>query len=145
MVRRMILAATALCAACAPAPLPEPVPLAAPCTVTDGDTIRCGEERIRLLAIDAPEKPGACREGRACAPGDPVASTESLRVAVAQGGLTVRRVGKDRYGRTLALVSAGGIDLSCHQLEQRQAIYVRRWDDSRAVARTCPAVVSASE
>ena len=25
-----------------------------PCTVTDGDTLRCGEERLRLTGIDAP-------------------------------------------------------------------------------------------
>jgi len=29
--------------------------LATACIVTDGDTIRCGDERIRLLAIDAQE------------------------------------------------------------------------------------------
>ena len=28
------------------------------CTVTDGDTVRCNGERIRLLGIDAPELPG---------------------------------------------------------------------------------------
>ncbi len=53
------------------------------CTATDGDTIRCGNERIRLLGIDAPELPGHCREGRRCAPGDPYAATTSLRKAIA--------------------------------------------------------------
>jgi endonuclease YncB( thermonuclease family) len=51
------------------------------CSVTDGDTIRCGDERIRLLGIDAPELPGHCRSGRNCAPGDPYASTSSLTAA----------------------------------------------------------------
>lgn len=51
-----------------------PTELVAGCTVTDGDTIRCGAERIRLLGIDAPELPGHCRSGRACAPGDPYGS-----------------------------------------------------------------------
>ena len=140
MVRRTMIALALLCASCAPAALPEPVPILAPCTVTDGDTIRCGEERIRLLGIDAPEKPGTCRPGRTCAPGDPVASADSLRAALAGGGLTIRRTGKDRYGRTLALVAAGGVDLSCHQLAQGHAVYVARWDDGRAVAQTCPAL-----
>lgn len=135
MVRAVILAAALLCASCAP--LPSPVPLEGPCTVTDGDTIRCGEERIRLLAIDAPETAGHCLKGRTCAPGDPVAATESLRVALAQGGLLIRRMGRDRYGRTLAMVSAGGADLSCHQLQQGHAIYVERWDNRRAVAQSC--------
>lgn len=33
------------------------------CTVTDGDTLRCGSEWIRLLGIDALELPGHCRSG----------------------------------------------------------------------------------
>jgi endonuclease YncB( thermonuclease family) len=41
------------------------------CTVTDGDTIRCNGERIRLLGIDTPELPGHCRKGRDCVSGDP--------------------------------------------------------------------------
>lgn len=29
----------------------------------DGDTLRCGRERIRLLGTDAPELPGHCQRG----------------------------------------------------------------------------------
>lgn len=110
------------------------------CRATDGDTIRCGSERIRLLAIDAPELPGHCREGRLCAPGDPQVSTDSLRTAMS-GALTIQRVGEDRYGRTLALVAGGRGDLSCWQLANGQAIYKPNWDDGGRVARTCPNLV----
>ena len=129
-----------LCAACTP--LPAAVAIETSCTVTDGDTIRCGDERIRLLGIDAAEKAGHCRRGRQCAPGDPVASTESLEQAVRKGPLSIIRISEDRYGRTLAMVRSGEIDLSCHQLREGQAIYVDRWDDQRAVARTCPDVLT---
>ena len=128
-----------LCTACSP--LPAAVAIETSCTVTDGDTIRCGDERIRLLGIDAPEKPGHCRRGRQCAPGDPFASTGSLQKAFGNGPLSIIRLGQDHYGRTLALVRAGETDLSCHQLAGGQAIYVERWDDERAVARTCPDLV----
>lgn len=111
--------------------------LATSCTATDGDTIRCGRERIRLLAIDAPEMPGHCQRGRKCASGDPYRSKQSLASALRAGPVRITRTGKDRYGRTLATVSAGRIDLSCHQLRNRQAIYVRRWDDGSRIARTC--------
>lgn len=107
------------------------------CSITDGDTIRCGGERIRLLGIDAPELAGHCRRGRVCAPGDAEASTASLRSAV-QGSLTINRVGEDRYGRTLALVAGKHGDLSCWQLQHGQAIYKPKWDDGFRVARTCP-------
>lgn len=125
-----------LCAACAP--LPEPVPLEIACTATDGDTIRCGEERIRLLAIDAPEMAGHCRAGRICAPGDPEEATRSLAAVMEMGPKRIIRLGQDRYGRTLALVKVGEIDLSCHQLATGNAVYVQRWDNRKAVARTCP-------
>ncbi|MBA4042929.1 MAG: nuclease [Erythrobacter sp.] len=99
--------------------------------------MRCGEERIRLLAIDAPEKPGECRKGRTCAPGDPFASERNLRNAVTPT-MTIRRVGTDRFGRTLALVKAQGRDLSCHQLESKAAIYNPRWDNGGFVKAMCP-------
>lgn len=107
------------------------------CTATDGDTIRCGNERIRLLGIDAPELPGHCREGRRCAPGDPYAATTSLRKAIA-GDVHIERVGKDHYGRTIAAVSNNDGDLSCMQLRNRNAVYVARWDNEERIARTCP-------
>lgn len=110
------------------------------CRVTDGDTIRCGDERIRLLAIDAPELPGHCQGRRRCAPGDPFASTESLRSAMT-GSLTIDRVGKDHYGRTLARVAGAQGDLSCWQLSRDQAIYRSDWDDGFRVARTCPKAI----
>jgi micrococcal nuclease len=107
------------------------------CRVADGDSLRCGDERVRLLAIDAPEKPGQCRQGRTCAPGDPFASERNLRDAIAPT-MTIRRVGTDRFGRTLALVEARGRDLSCHQLESKAAIYNPRWDNGGFVGAMCP-------
>lgn len=107
------------------------------CSFTDGDTIRCGGERVRLLGIDAPELPGHCRAGRDCAPGDPYTSTSSLSNAMV-GSLRIDRVGEDRYGRTLARVAGEHGDLSCWQLKRGQAIYKAKWDNGMRVARTCP-------
>tara|TARA_B100000678_G_scaffold44667_2_gene34427 strand:+ start:763 stop:1140 length:378 start_codon:yes stop_codon:yes gene_type:complete len=108
------------------------------CSVTDGDTIRCGSERIPLLGIDAPEPPGHCRKGRHCAPGDPVRSRALLKKALRNGPLTITRVGKDRYGRTLATMRAGTVDLSCWQLAHRAAIYRADWDNGGHIAARCP-------
>jgi micrococcal nuclease len=116
-----------------------PEPITAQCTVTDGDTIRCGDERIRLLGIDAPEI-GECRQGRQCAPGDPYASKAMLADKIADQSLTIRRVGQDRYGRTLGVVYAGGENLSCAQLSSGNAIYRRDWDNGGAVRADCPGV-----
>lgn len=76
----------------------------------DGDTIRCAnlERPVRLLGIDAPELPGHCRMGRTCAPGNPYASTRELAAALRGQPVTLRPVGFDRYGRTLAQSMPGG-------------------------------------
>lgn len=116
----------------------EPVVLACALFVIDGDTLRCGPprggERIRLLGIDAPELPGHCRRGRACAPGDPAASKRSLEGAIGKPA-TIERHGRDRYGRTLANVIVNGIDLSCYQLLANAAVYRKDWDIGGRVAR----------
>lgn len=90
--------------------------------VVDGDTLRCGETRIRLASIDAPELPGHCRPGRQCTPGDPYASTGNLERLVAKQSVTCRPVEMDRYGRTVAYCAAGGRDLSCAQIAAAAAV-----------------------
>ena len=110
------------------------------CVTVDGDTLRCGSLRIRLLGIDAPELPGHCAEGRDCAPGDPYESSRSLKEALGDGfSVMIDPVGTDRYGRTLAMVQGRRGDLSCWQLSHGQAIYKWRWDNGGRVAKACPA------
>ncbi|MDP1027036.1 thermonuclease family protein [Sphingomonas sp. KR1UV-12] len=102
--------------------------------------MRCDDERIRLLGIDAPELQGHCRAGRRCVDGDPIASSRSLADAL-YGSLTINRVGQDRYGRTLAMGASQVGDLSCWRLVHKQAIYKSQWDNGLRVARTCPRAV----
>lgn len=97
------------------------------CTITDGDTIRCGDERIRLLAIDAPEI-SPCRKGRVCVSGDGQASKRALEQMVRGKALRIERHGKDRYGRTLAYVWAGRVNLSCAMVQAGQAVWVEGWN-----------------
>jgi endonuclease YncB( thermonuclease family) len=90
--------------------------------IVDGDTLRCGKERVRLQGIDAPEMPGSCRPGRDCVEGDPFASTEHLRDVARRGPLRCTRLDVDHYGRTVARCEAGGVDLSCAQIEAGHAV-----------------------
>lgn len=109
----------ALLIALAPAPVS--------CIATDGDSLRCGEERVRLIGIDAPELHG-CRHGRKCVEGDPHASLAALRAAIGNNPVRLERHGKDRFGRTLAFAFVGEVNLSCHQLRQGGAVYKPEWD-----------------
>lgn len=112
--------------------------LALACTlmVVDGDTLRCNNELLRLIGIDAPEMPGHCREERDCALGDPVASKNALQAA-SLGSPEISRQGRDRYGRTLVRVKVNGVDLSCAQLATGHAIYRSDWDQFGLVGEDC--------
>lgn len=90
--------------------------------VTDGDTIRCGDIRVRLASIDAPEMPGHCRQGRDCTSGDPFSSKANLERLVREGVVVCRQTDTDRYGRAVAFCTAGGRDLSCAQVQSRHAV-----------------------
>jgi endonuclease YncB( thermonuclease family) len=51
--------------------------------------------------------------------------------------MTIRRVGRDRYGRTLALIQSRKGDLSCWQMRTGNAQYRADWDNGARVRRTC--------
>jgi len=104
--------------------------------VVDGDTLRCGSERLRLLGIDAPEIE-RCPRWRVCAPGDGQAAKRSLSLALRFGHVRYEPVTVDRYGRTVAIVWAGRANLSCWQLQRAQAIYKPHWDNGARIARAC--------
>lgn len=99
-----LLLSAALWAAC---PAPQ---------VHDGDTLRCGAERVRISDIDAPELPGSpkCDGYRSrwawCDAALGYRARDALRAFVGSGPVRLRRIGVDRYGRTLALVSVNGVD-----------------------------------
>jgi micrococcal nuclease len=73
--------------------------LTGPIHVTDGDTIRAGPERIRLLGIDAPDDPsnGRCRRyskpSAVCDKARSAAATRSLRAAITPR-MEIERVGR---------------------------------------------------
>jgi endonuclease YncB( thermonuclease family) len=90
--------------------------------VIDGDTFACGQRRVRLQGIDAPELAGHCRPGRRCTPGDGVASRAHLQQLVAWSQVQCRQTDTDVYGRTVARCSAGRQDLSCAQVAAGQAV-----------------------
>lgn len=86
-------------------------------SVTDGDTFRCGNTRVRMYGIDAPEREGHCRPGRVCVEGDPIASARNLEGLMIGQHVACKSVDIDRYGRTVGRCFAGDVDLSCAQIE----------------------------
>lgn len=103
---------------------------AEPITVIDGDTIYYGEEKIRIVGLDAPETYQArCDAERALGQ----RATGYLRVMVKRGPVTIERQAKpDRYKRTLARVFIGGRDVADIMVSEGLAV---RYDCPRG---RCP-------
>lgn len=85
-------------------------------SVHDGDTIRlCDGERVRLAGIDAPEvydsprcspqqrqKLAGAKNPPWCDYAAGARSRDALQAFVLTGRVSIERIGKDQYGRTLA-------------------------------------------
>lgn len=96
----MIIVALAI-AVCSPPPAHRVT------CVVDGDTVWIAREKIRLSNIDAPEMNGKCPAERALA----LRARNRLVQLLAERKITIRREGKDRYGRTLAQLGGVGDQL----------------------------------
>ena len=94
---------------------------AAEIRVVDGDTIRLGRERIRIIGLDAPESGNLARcdaERKLSA-----LATMTLRETIEGKFIEIRRDGHDRYGRTLAYVNIrGGGSVAELMIRQRLAV-----------------------
>ncbi|MGA7167138.1 MAG: thermonuclease family protein [Pseudolabrys sp.] len=77
--------------------------------VVDGDSLRAGDEDIRLVGIDAPELRQTCRDGHGREWSCGRAAKARLAALVAQGDVACTSRGRDRYGRTLAVCSARNV------------------------------------
>jgi endonuclease YncB( thermonuclease family) len=107
--------------------------------VTDGDSLRIGQERIRLYGIDAPELHQRCDvSGRNWACGQWAA--EKLAQIVARGVLRCEAVEQDRYGRTVARCTVAGRDVSAMMVQAGAAMaFIRYSTDYLAQERAAKA------
>jgi micrococcal nuclease len=109
----------------------------------DGDSIRCANlGQFRLLGIDSADyrasRPWRQHFGdHVSSDGQARAAKASLKAALQLGPVRIEPVTRDRYGRTVALASAGGAVLSCWQLRHGVARYLAAYDNGSRVARLC--------
>ena len=97
-------------------------------TVTDGDTIRIGEERIRFSGIDAPELKQTCLYQEIefnCGE----FSKNLLIEKVSNQEVSCIRESKDQYGRTLAECFVGKESLSSYLVREGYAFAYRKYSD----------------
>ena len=97
-------------------------------TVTDGDTIRIGEERIRFSGIDAPEMKQTCIYQEIefnCGE----FSKNLLIEKISNQEVSCSRESKDQYGRTLAECFVGKESLSSYLVREGYAFAYRKYSD----------------
>lgn len=82
-------------------------PASATTTVIDGDTLKLGNERIRLHGIDAPESQQRCTDGWQAGE----EARRALAGLVSAGAPSCEKVTTDRYGRTVAVCRVNGKDI----------------------------------
>jgi endonuclease YncB( thermonuclease family) len=91
-------------------------------TITDGDTLRFGDTRVRLFGIDAPESKQTYKRGGV----DWLCGQEAgkaLRELVAGQSLTCDERDKDRYGRIVAVcVLPDGRDIGAIMVSEGLAL-----------------------
>jgi endonuclease YncB( thermonuclease family) len=106
--------------------------------VGDGDSLELAGERIRLRGIDAPELTQVCRAGSRDYPCGRMAR-DALGQLAGAGQVSCEGWERDRYGRLLALCSAGGVELNREQVALGWAVaygdYRREETSARAARR----------
>ena len=96
--------------------------------VTDGDTIRIGDERIRFSGIDAPEIKQTCINQEIefkCGE----FSKNLLIEKISNQHVNCIRDSKDQYGRTLAECFVGKESLSSYLVREGYAFAYRKYSD----------------
>ena len=91
----------------------------------DGDTCTSTEgEKIRLACIDTPEL-----RGKRADPIPAKAARDYLNGLVAGEEVSIRRITKDRYGRTVAELSKDGINIQERLVDKGFASVYKRYSD----------------
>ena len=89
----------------------------------DGDTCTTTEgEKIRLACIDTPES-----RGKKADPIPAKATRDYLNELVAGSTVTIRRITEDQYGRTVAELSKGPMNIQEHLVEKSFASIYERY------------------
>jgi endonuclease YncB( thermonuclease family) len=97
--------------------------------VLDGDSLRREALEIRLYGIDAPEYRQHCRDGAGQDYECGRQAAEVLRQMIGGGDVACRPVETDRYGRLVALCSAGKLALNEEMVLAGWAVAYRRHTD----------------
>lgn len=128
----LVLAGVALVASWLDAPLPA---VTGAGRASDGDSFRLGDDRVRLLGLDAPELAQTCLDADAARWPCGRVARDRMASLLASGPLDCQPEGRDRYDRLLARCAVGDIDLGATMVAEGLAISAGDYLDEQGTAR----------
>jgi len=104
-------------------------------SVSDGDSLRFGRERVRLIGMDAPELDQTCTyaNGQSWPCGE--AARQRLVSLLADGELECTFEKRDRYDRALAVCRVDGVDIGAILVSEGLAVSYNDYGGQEAGAR----------
>ena len=98
-------------------------------SVTDGDTLRCGDgTRVRLHAIAARERDETCSPGHPCPDASAASATAKLEELAGGETLACRSTGTS-YDRVTAICNnASGVEINCAMVRSGTAVVWERFN-----------------
>ena len=97
--------------------------------VTDGDTVKKGQLKIRLHGIDAPESGQTCKSSEDKIYNCGQKSKLFLKSLINNNNVYCKSKNKDRYGRLIAICYANKINLNSAMVKEGWAIAYRYYSD----------------
>lgn len=128
----LVLAAVAVLAAALDTP---PPPVAGQGRAADGDSFRLGDDRIRLLGLDAPELSQSCTDARGSDWPCGRVARDRMAALLAAGPADCRPEDVDQYERLLATCIVAGRDLGGTMVGEGLAVSAGRYWKEEAAAR----------
>jgi endonuclease YncB( thermonuclease family) len=134
---RTVFGLALLAAAAIVAVLLEPAPetLAGRARASDGDSIRIGEQRLRLVGLDAPELDQTCTDAAGATWACGRIARQRMEALLAAGPVSCTGEGRDRYSRILATCRVDGRDIAATMVTEGLAIDTGRYGSEERLAR----------
>jgi len=90
--------------------------------VTDGDTLRIGDQKFRLYGVDAPESKQTCKNARGKEYACGQVSFQALQDKIGDQPVECVEKNKDRYQRSVAVCYVNGEDINAWLVENGYAV-----------------------
>jgi endonuclease YncB( thermonuclease family) len=127
-----VLAVAAVIAAALDQP---PPPVSGSARASDGDSLRLGQDRIRLLGLDAPELSQDCTRADGSAWSCGRVARDRMAQLLAAGPADCRPEDVDQYDRLLATCLVAARDLGATMVAEGLAVAAGRYWEEEAAAR----------